>query len=59
MQAYITKSEEEVLSGILQAGLKSLRGGMKNNSYVFIEFVLAERAHNEALGDLFDRSIEL
>lgn len=58
LQAFITKATEDALLKILQTGFESLKGGLMNNSYVFIEHVVTKMAHNGALDELFDRSIE-
>lgn len=34
-----------------------LNGDLENNSYVFIEHVLTETAHNEALEGLYDQNL--
>lgn len=52
------KGTVEALSDIFRTGFESLNGRLKNNSYVFTKFVLAEMAHNGVPDDLYDQSIK-
>lgn len=58
MQVSISKAAEDALSGNFQTGFELLKGGLKNKSYIFMEHGLTEMTHNEALDNLFDRTIE-
>lgn len=56
--ASIFEIVEEDLSDILQNGSETLKGGSKNDFYVFIEHLIATMAHNEAVNNLFVGSID-
>lgn len=58
MQASKTITAEDSLSYILQTELGLLKGGLKNDFYVFSAYVLTEMARISAPNDLFDRSIK-
>lgn len=58
MQASIAEAAEDALSEFFETGFESLKGDLKNNSYISIEHGLAKMDHIEALDAPLDQSIE-
>lgn len=58
-QAPTMEAAVEAFLDVFQTGFESLKSCLKNKFYIIIKHVLTELAYNEALGDLFDQSIEL
>lgn len=58
MQASITKVAEDSFLDVFQMDFELLKNGLKNNSYDFIEHTISQMGQNDALDDLFNRSIE-